>query len=119
MKPFYITTPIYYVNGLPHIGHMFTTILSDVIARYHRLLGDDVYFLTGTDEHGVKAEKAAHELGISPREMADRIALPFKDLWKRLNIDFSDFIRTTEPRHYESVAELWKRCKQEWRYLFR
>ena len=112
MKPFYITTPIYYVNGLPHIGHMFTTILSDVIARYHRLLGDDVYFLTGTDEHGVKAEKSALELGISPREMADRIALPFKDLWKRLNIDFSDFIRTTEPRHYESVAELWKRCKQ-------
>ncbi len=112
MKPFYITTPIYYVNGLPHIGHMFTTILSDVIARYHRLLGDDVYFLTGTDEHGVKAEKAALELGIPPREMADRIALPFKDLWKRLNIDFSDFIRTTEPRHYESVAELWKRCKQ-------
>jgi methionyl-tRNA synthetase len=86
--------------------------MCDVIARYHRLLGEDVYFLTGTDEHGSKAEKAAGELGISPREMADRIALPFENLWKRLNINFSDFIRTTEPRHYESVSELWKRCKQ-------
>ncbi|HSE39333.1 MAG TPA: methionine--tRNA ligase, partial [Acidobacteriota bacterium] len=111
MKSFYVTTPIYYVNGLPHIGHMFTTVLSDVISRYHRLLGDDVYFLTGTDEHGVKAEKAAKELGISPREMADRIAIPFKELWKRLNIEFSDFIRTTEPRHYETVSELFRRCR--------
>jgi methionyl-tRNA synthetase len=91
---------------------MFTTVVSDVVARYHRLLGNDVYFLTGTDEHGSKAEKAARELGISPREMADRIALPFENLWKHLNISFSDFIRTTEPRHYESVSELWRRCKQ-------
>jgi methionyl-tRNA synthetase len=110
MSKYYVTTPIYYINGLPHIGHVFTTVLSDVIARYHRLLQEDVYFLTGTDEHGQKAEKAAQELGISPREMADRIATPFRETWKRLEISNDDFIRTTEPRHVEGVQELWKRA---------
>ncbi len=112
MKTYYDTTPIYYVNGLPHIGHMFTTVLTDVIARYHRMFGKDVFFLTGTDEHGQKAERAAREAGITPQEMADRIAPPFRDLWKKLNIQFSDFIRTTEKRHYESVAEIWERCRK-------
>ena len=73
MTKYYVTTPIYYINGLPHIGHVFSTVLADTIARYHRLLGDDVSFLTGTDEHGQKAEKAARESGISPKEWADRI----------------------------------------------
>lgn len=112
MKTFYTTTPIYYINGLPHIGHTFTTVLTDVIARYHRLFGEDVFFLTGTDEHGQKAERAAREAGITPREMADRIAGPSRELWKKLNIEFSDFIRTTEKRHYESVAEIWERCRK-------
>lgn len=112
MKTFYLTTPIYYINGLPHIGHTFTTVLTDVIARYHRLFGEDVFFLTGTDEHGQKAERASRELGITPREMADRIAGPSRELWKKLNIEFSDFIRTTEKRHYESVSEIWERCRK-------
>jgi methionyl-tRNA synthetase len=108
MEKYYLTTPIYYINGLPHIGHVFTTVYSDVIARYQRLLGKDVFFLTGTDEHGQKAEKAAREAGISPKEMADRIATPFQELWKQLNISFTDFIRTTEPRHHESVQKIFQ-----------
>lgn len=112
MSRYYATTPIYYINGLPHIGHVFTTVLTDVIARYHRLLGDDVYFLTGTDEHGQKAEKAAKELGITPREMADRIAPPFRDLWSRLGISNTDFIRTTEDRHKIGVQEMFRRAQE-------
>lgn len=111
MPKSYVSTPIYYINGLPHIGHVFTTVITDVTARYHRLLGDDVFFLTGTDEHGQKAEKAAREAGITPREMADRIAAPFREMWQRLDISNDDFIRTTEPRHYEAVQEMWNRAK--------
>jgi methionyl-tRNA synthetase len=110
MNKFYVTTPIYYINGLPHIGHVFTTVITDVTARYHRLLGDEVFFLTGTDEHGQKAEKAAREIGITPAEMADRIAAPFRSMWQRLQISSDDFIRTTEPRHYEAVKEMWRRA---------
>jgi methionyl-tRNA synthetase len=109
MAKFYVTTPIYYINGLPHIGHVFTTVLSDAIARYHRLLGDDVFLLTGTDEHGQKAEKAAREAGISPQELADRIVPNFRDLWKKLNISNTDFIRTTEKRHWRGVEEIFRR----------
>ena len=111
MNRYYVTTPIYYINGLPHIGHVFTTVLADVIARYHRLAGEEVYFLTGTDEHGQKAEKAAMEAGITPAAMAERIAAPFRDLWRQLNISNNDFIRTTEPRHYEAVQEMFRRSK--------
>jgi methionyl-tRNA synthetase len=111
MRKFYVTTPIYYINGLPHIGHLFTTLLADVAARYHRLLGEDVFFLTGTDEHGQKAEKAARELGISPAEMADRIARPFRELWDRFDFKYSDFIRTTEKRHEEGVVEMFRRSQ--------
>lgn len=110
MSKFYVTTPIYYINGLPHIGHVFTTVLTDVSARYHRLLGEDVFFLTGTDEHGQKAEKAAREAGITPVEMADRIAAPFRSMWERLQISSDDFIRTTEPRHHDAVKEMWRRA---------
>ncbi len=109
MTKYYVTTPIYYINGLPHIGHAFTTVLSDAIARYHRLLGHDVFFLTGTDEHGQKAEKAARELEISPQELTDRIVPTFRDLWKLLNISNTDFIRTTEKRHREGVEEIFRR----------
>jgi len=109
MTTYYVTTPIYYINGLPHIGHVFTTVLSDAISRYHRLLGDDVYFLTGTDEHGQKAEKAAREEGITPQELADRIVPNFREIWKRLNVSNDDFIRTTESRHRTGVEEIFRR----------
>ncbi len=97
--PFYITTPIYYVNDRPHIGHAYTTILADVLARYHRLMGHDTWFLTGTDEHGQKVQQAAQKAGHSPQEQADTTVVRFQELWKRLGITHDDFIRTTEPRH--------------------
>src|SRR4051794_4196830 len=100
---FYVTTPIYYVNDAPHIGHAYTTVTADALARWHRLLGDDVYFLTGTDEHGQKVQQAAEERGLTPQEMADRTSERFKSAWDELGISYDDFIRTTEPRHYASV----------------
>lgn len=103
---FYITTPIYYVNDRPHIGHAYTTILADVLARYHRLMGIPTFFLTGTDEHGQKVERAAREAGITPQEQADRTVVRFRELWKRLQITNDDFIRTTEQRHKRVVQAL-------------
>jgi methionyl-tRNA synthetase len=100
---FYVTTPIYYVNDAPHIGHAYTTVTADALARWHRLLGDDVYFLTGTDEHGLKVAQSAEKAGLSPREMADRTSERFRDAWQQLDISYDDFIRTTEPRHYAAV----------------
>jgi methionyl-tRNA synthetase len=105
MKPFYVTTPIYYVNDRPHIGHAYTTILADVLARYHRMLGAPTWFLTGTDEHGQKVQKAAAAAGLTPQEQADRTVVRFQELWRRLEITHDDFIRTTEPRHKEIVQE--------------
>jgi len=96
---FYVTTPIYYVNDQPHIGHAYTTILADVLARYHRLLGDPTYFLTGTDEHGQKVQRAAEKAGMTPREQADSTVVRFQELWSKLEITNDDFIRTTEKRH--------------------
>jgi len=98
-KQFYVTTPIYYVNDVPHIGHAYTTIAADVIARYRRLLGDEVFFLTGTDEHGQKIERTAEASGEKPIELADKVVLRFKNLWGKLGITNDDFIRTTEQRH--------------------
>lgn len=106
MSNYYITTPIYYVNDRPHIGHAYTTILADVLARYHRLMGDDTYLLTGTDEHGQKVAAAAKEAGITPKEQADRAVVPFRDLWKKLEITHDDFIRTTEDRHQTIVQRI-------------
>jgi len=106
MDRFYVTTPIYYVNDKPHIGHAYTTILADVLARYHRLRGDDTFFLTGTDEHGLKVQQAAEKAGISPQEQADRTVIRFQDLWKKIEITHDDFIRTTEPRHKLVVQEI-------------
>ena len=107
---FYVTTPIYYVNAEPHLGHAYTTIIGDALTRWHRLLGDDVKFLTGTDEHGLKIQQAAEAAGLSPQEFTDSIAPKFVEAWKRLNIANDDFIRTTEPRHKAAVAEILQRC---------
>ncbi len=104
---FYITTPIYYVNDVPHIGHAYTTIAADVIARYKRLMDFDVLFTTGTDEHGEKVEKSAKSTGETPIELANRVVGRFKDLWGKLDISFNDFIRTTEARHKEAVNALF------------
>ena len=103
---FYITTPIYYVNGEPHIGHAYTTVLADVLSAYHRLFGEKSYFLTGTDEHGQKVQEAADLLKMTPKEHCDRMVLQFQNLWERLNIKHDDFIRTTEPRHTEVVRDI-------------
>ena len=105
---FYVTTPIYYVNDVPHIGHAYTTIAADTIARYKAASGHEVYFLTGTDEHGRKIEQTAQSNGETPIELADRVVVKFQDLWKLLGISNTDFIRTTEPRHHEAVSEIWK-----------
>ncbi|MDH7575207.1 MAG: methionine--tRNA ligase, partial [Candidatus Saccharicenans sp.] len=105
---FYVTTPIYYVNDVPHIGHAYTTIIADALARYQRLCGKKVYFLTGTDEHGQKIEKAAAEKGLSPKELADRVVVRFKELWQKLNISYDYFIRTTEEFHERGVQKIFK-----------
>jgi methionyl-tRNA synthetase len=103
-RRFYITTPIYYPNGEPHLGHVYTTIAADTIARYHRLAGDDTFFLTGTDEHGVKMVKTAHEHETTPKKLADEMSAAFASLWKELGVTNDDFIRTPEDRHKQTVA---------------
>ncbi|MFH1854451.1 MAG: methionine--tRNA ligase [Candidatus Omnitrophota bacterium] len=103
---FYITTPLYYVNGNPHIGHSYTNIACDVLARFKRAQGAEVLFVTGTDEHGQKIKEAAEAHGMEPRAFVDTIAPRFKELWKKLNISYDDFIRTTEKRHEEVVEKL-------------
>lgn len=106
-KQYYITTPIYYVNDVPHIGHAYTTLACDVLARYKRARGYEVFFLTGTDEHGQKVEKAAQSQGETPLELADRVVKRFQSLWEKLNVAESDFIRTTQERHKKAVSELF------------
>ncbi len=103
MKTFYITTPIYYINGVPHIGHAYTTVAADCLARHKRQRGYEVYFLTGTDEHGQKVLKAAEDKGLTPQEFADAIIPNFKEIWKKLLVTYDDFIRTTEARHIKAV----------------
>lgn len=103
---FYVTTPIYYVNDKPHIGHAYTTILADVLSRFHRLNGDATYFLTGTDEHGQKVQKAAHEHGMTEQEQCDTTVVRFQELWEKLGITNDSFIRTTETRHKKVVSEI-------------
>ena len=107
-QKFYLTTPIYYVNARPHIGHAYTTIAADVIARRHRLLGDDTFFLTGTDEHGQKVERSAAAAGVSPQQFADQVSASFRALWDRMGITYDDYIRTTEPRHTQGVQKLFQ-----------
>jgi len=107
---FSATTPIYYVNAKPHLGHAYTTIVADAVSRWHRLLGEEVHLLTGTDEHGLKIQQAADAAGVSPKEFADSIAPLFAQAWDRLNITHDDFIRTTEPRHAAGVKKLLQAC---------
>jgi methionyl-tRNA synthetase len=110
-QKFYITTPIYYVNARPHIGHAYTTLVCDAVARRKRLLGYDTFFLTGTDEHGQKIERSATAAGTTPQKFADEVSGQFRSLFERMNIHFDDFIRTTDLRHKQGVQELWKRLE--------
>jgi methionyl-tRNA synthetase len=104
-EKFYVTTPIYYVNADPHIGHMYTTVAADVLARYHRLLGESVFFSTGTDEHGAKIAQKAEASGEEPQAFVDRFAERFKDAWNELGISYTAFIRTTDPQHEKAVQK--------------
>ena len=113
MKKFFLTTPIYYVNDIPHIGHAYTTIMADVIKRYKKLRGYEVFFLTGTDEHGQKIEKSAASQNITPKKLADSVVIRFKELWKTLNIEYDKFIRTTDDSHIEGVKNLFKIIQQK------
>ncbi len=110
-KSFYITTPIYYVNARPHIGHAYTTIVCDTIARRHRMLGDDTWFLTGTDEHGQKIERAAQAADKTPQQFTDQVSAEFRTLWDRMGLTYDDFIRTTSPRHQQGVQALWREIR--------
>ena len=109
MKPSFITTPIYYINARPHIGHAYTTMLADAFARSRRLLGEDVFFMTGTDEHGQKVERAAQKAGMKTEVFADQTAEYFREMTRDLEISNDDFIRTTEPRHHRAAQEIWRR----------
>ena len=107
-KRFYVTTPIYYVNDAPHVGHAYTTLACDVLARFKRLDGYDVKFLTGTDEHGQKVEKSAQAAGVHPQEFTDRVSQNFRDLADHMTFSHDDFIRTTEDRHIRASQAIWK-----------
>ncbi len=109
-RPLTVTTPIYYVNDRPHLGTAYSTVVADVMARYARLRGREVSFVTGTDEHGQKIERKARELGLEPGAFADEISPLFREAWRALDISFDDFVRTTEPRHEARALDLWKRC---------
>ena len=108
MKPSFVTTPIYYINARPHIGHAYTTMLADAVARSRRLLGDDVFFMTGTDEHGQKVERAAQKAGMQTEVFAEQTAAHFRQMTGDLDISNDDFIRTTEPRHHRAAQEIWR-----------
>lgn len=112
-KAYYVTTPIYYVNGQPHIGHAYTTLACDVLARFKRLDGYEVMFLTGTDEHGQKVEQSATASGETPQAFADRVSGSFRDLMEVYDFSCDEFIRTTEPRHLVSARALWRKLVQE------
>ena len=105
MAKYYVTTPIYYPNDIPHIGHAYTTIAADIIARWHKLQGDEVFFLTGTDDHGKKIAEAAEKKGLTPKQFTDELIPKFKDAWKKLNINYDQFIRTTDKAHEKVVQE--------------
>jgi methionyl-tRNA synthetase len=106
---FYVTTPIYYVNDVPHVGHAYTTVIADAVRRFHQVIGDDTYFLTGTDEHGQKIERKAEEESLAPQAYVDRISPRFKEAWPKLDVVYDRFIRTTDADHEAFVIELWKK----------
>ena len=110
-QKFYITTAISYPNGEPHIGHAYEAIATDVIARFERADGKDVFFLTGTDEHGLKMRQTATKLNVSPRALADKNSARFREMAATLGLSNDDFIRTTEPRHYAASEEIWRRME--------
>ena len=107
-KNFYVTTPIYYPNDILHVGHAYTTIAADILARWHRIKGDEVFFLTGTDEHGKKIEEAAKKHGKKPKEFVDEMVLRIKIDWKKINLTYDKFIRTTEKEHEKVVSEIFE-----------
>jgi len=111
-KTFFVTTPIYYINDVPHIGHAATTIAADILARYHRLLGEEVFFLTGTDEHGAKVAEAAAKENLPPQEFCDKIARTFAEVWPKLDVSYDYFIRTTNPQHEQIVQEILNKIYQ-------
>ena len=113
MKKFFVTTPIYYINDVPHIGHTCTTIAADIIARMHRIKGEDVFFLTGTDEHGQKIEESAKKSGLETKEYCDQIAKKFEDAWKSLKINYDFFIRTTDVRHEKVVQDFLQKIYEK------
>ena len=110
-RSFYVTTPIYYVNDVPHLGTAYTTIAADALKRFHALRGEDARLLTGTDEHGMKLERVATERGMAPQDYVDSMSAPFKAAWDKLGIGYDDFIRTTETRHKDFVQDLWTRVR--------
>ena len=110
-EKFYLTTPIFYPNGVPHIGHAYTALATDAIARFERLDGKDVCFLTGTDEHGLKMKQTAIEEGLTPIELADRNSAEFRRMEDALDCSYDDYIRTTEPRHHAACTEMWSRME--------
>jgi len=112
-EPFYVTTPIYYPSDRLHIGHALTTTMADTLARYKRMRGHEVWFLTGSDEHGLKIQRKALEAGVKPQEYVDRIVATFQDLWRRLGISYDDFLRTTEPRHQQAVQQLFLKLREQ------
>ncbi|HKZ22464.1 MAG TPA: class I tRNA ligase family protein, partial [candidate division Zixibacteria bacterium] len=105
-KRFFITTPIYYVNDKPHIGHAYTTIVADVLTRFHKINQEEAFFLTGTDEHGTKVAETAKQLKKSPQQLCDENSQLFKQVWEKLNIRYDYFVRTTEKKHIEAVKKL-------------
>ena len=108
-EKFYITTPIFYPNGMPHIGHAYTSIATDAMARFQRLDGKDVLFLTGTDEHGLKMQQTAEKEGITPLELADKNSAIFREMLAKIGSSHDQFIRTTEERHYKACQDIWER----------
>src|SRR6516165_160715 len=108
---FYVTTPIYYVNATPHLGTFYTTVVADAFARYHRARGHETFFLTGLDEHGQRIERIARDKSLPAQAYCDGIAAAFQESWRRFGISNDDFIRTTEPRHEQAVAEMWRRIE--------
>ena len=112
MSRFYLSTPIYYVNAAPHIGHAYTTIVADTIKRVRRMLGDAAYLTTGTDEHGQKVERSAHQAGLDPKEFTDRVSAAFREEWDELGLEYDFFRRTTDPRHAKAVQKIFRRCQE-------
>jgi methionyl-tRNA synthetase len=112
MEKFYLTTPIYYANGRPHIGHVYCTFAADAIRRFHEMHGREACLTTGTDEHGQKMAETAKKQGLEPRQLADRYSANFRALWDELGIQYDHFIRTTEARHIPAVHEIYRRCQE-------